>query len=79
MRVLAFFVRPPAKKTYKTIKFVVYCYEKSKPGKEEGTSTMTDSRHRLVKSHPKQHFDSYDEIGRSVRRQMGERKNSSPR
>jgi hypothetical protein len=57
-------------KTYKTIKFVVYCYVKSQPGKEEGTISMTDARHKLVKENPEQHFNSYDELGKIVRQQM---------
>ena len=65
-----------AGKTFKTIKFVIYCYEKSKPGKEEGTISMTDSRHKLVKENPEEHFDSYDEIGSIVRRFMAERRPS---
>jgi hypothetical protein len=65
-----------AGRTFKTIKFVIYCYEKSKPGKEEGTGSMTDSRHKLVKENPEQHFDSYDEIGALVRERMAERASS---
>jgi hypothetical protein len=59
-----------ATKTFKTVKFVVYCYEKSKKGKEEGTLAMTDARHKLVESHEKKHFDSYDEIGNLIREFM---------
>jgi hypothetical protein len=61
-------------KTYKTVKFVVYCFEQSKPGKEEGTVTMTDRRHKLVKSLPERHFDSYCAIAEFVRQSMAERR-----
>jgi hypothetical protein len=54
------------------IKFVIYCFKKSKPGKEEGTVQMTDARHRLVDGRPFGHFDSYDEIGSFVRGCMAE-------
>ena len=64
--------KPTTEKTYKTRKFVIYCYEKSKPGKEEGTISMTDNRHKLVKANPEQHFDSYDELGRIVRLHMAQ-------
>jgi hypothetical protein len=70
--------RTTAEKAFKTIKFVIYCYEKSKPGKEEGTISITDSRHKLVKKNPERHFDSYDEIGGIVRQLMADRA-SSPR
>ena len=70
--------KPAAGKTYKTIKFVIYCFEESKPGKEEGTMQMTDTRHKLVEGRPFEHFDSYEEVGPFIRRCMAERP-SSPR
>jgi hypothetical protein len=69
-------------KTYKMVLFRVSCYRKSKPGKEEGVIQMTDDRHKLVKSIPEHHFDSYNELGAIVRKHMQEQaKNSgsSPR
>ena len=65
-------------KIYKTIKFVIYCYVKSQRGKEEGTISITDSRHKLVKENPEQHFNNYDELGGIVRQHMAARK-ASPR
>ena len=35
---------------------------------------MTDERHKLVKSIPEHHFDSYDELGAIVRKHMQEHK-----
>jgi hypothetical protein len=66
------------KRQLKTVKFVIYCYEKSKPGKEEGTITMTDKRGLLVRSNQTHHFDSYDELGKFLRDDMAQRV-SSPR
>jgi hypothetical protein len=57
-----------AGKTFRTIGFVIYRYEKSKPAKEEGTISMTDSRHKMVKENPEGHFGGYDGIGAMVRR-----------
>jgi hypothetical protein len=59
-----------ATKAFETVKFVVYCYKESKKGKEEGTLSMTDARHKLVESLPERHFDSYDMIGRMIREFM---------
>ena len=61
---------PKQDRTYRTAMFRVYCYKKSKPGKEEGTIAMTDERHRLVKSLPEEHFDSFDEIPNLIRRRL---------
>ena len=61
---------PKVEKTYKMVLFRVYCYPKSKPGKEEGVLRMTDNRNKIVESIPEQHFDSYDEIGGFIREHM---------
>lgn len=62
--------KPMTKKTFKTVKFVVYCYRESKKGKEEGTLSMTDARHKLVASLPERHFDTYDRVGSMIREFM---------
>jgi hypothetical protein len=67
----------PIVRELKTMKFVIYCYEKSKPGREEGTITMTDRRGRLSRSNPTHHFDSYGEIAELIRNDIAQRRASS--
>ena len=64
--------KPKQDRLYKTVLFRVYCFKKSKLGKEEGTTAMTDERHRLVQSLPEDHFDSFYEIPNLIRSRLAD-------